>query len=71
MTASKKRVRTAVGRNRIRRLVRESFRHVAPRLPALDIVVLVKDGARDADNPRIFASLDAHWQRLERSAARG
>jgi len=71
MTASKKRVRTAVGRNRIRRLVRESFRHAVQRLPALDIVVVVRDGARDAENPRIVASLDAHWQRLGRNAARG
>ena len=70
MTASAKRVRTAVGRNRIRRLIRESFRHSTPRLTGLDIVVLVKDAAKDADNARITASLDAHWQRLERNAPR-
>jgi ribonuclease P protein component len=69
MTASAKRVRTAVGRNRIRRLVRESFRHSTQRLRGLDVVVLVKDAAKDADNARIFASLDSHWQRLERHAA--
>ena len=70
MTASAKRVRTAVGRNRIRRLIRESFRHSTLRLTGLDIVVLVKDAAKDADNARITASLDAHWQRVERSTPR-
>ena len=62
---SKKRVRLAVGRNRLRRLVRESFRLRAPRLPPLDVVVLARDAAGAAVNREIFASLDRHWARLE------
>lgn len=62
---SKKRVRLAVGRNRLRRLVRESFRLRAPRLPPLDVVVLARDAAGPAVNRDIFASLDRHWTRLE------
>lgn len=69
MTASIKRVRTAVARNRVRRLIRESFRHAASRLAGLDVVVIVKDGARDASNAAVFDSLEGHWARLERALA--
>lgn len=68
MTTSAKRVRTAVGRNRLRRLIRESFRHSDIRLEGLDIVVLVKDSAARAANAEITASLGKHWARLPRSA---
>lgn len=66
MTASAKRIRTAVARNRIRRVIRESFRHATARLQGLDIVVIVKESARTATRAEMFASLAAHWQRLER-----
>jgi len=68
MTASLKRVRTAVCRNRVRRLIRESFRQAAMRLAGLDVVVIVKEPARDARHQAIFDSLNAHWARLERAA---
>ena len=68
MTASAKRVRTAVGRNRLRRLIRESFRHAERGLAGLYIVVLVKEQANKAANAEIFTSLDGHWTRLQRAA---
>ena len=40
---SKQKVRLAVGRNRLRRLVRESFRRRAASLPPVDMVVLARD----------------------------
>ena len=67
MTASAKRIRTAVGRNRIRRVIRESFRQSQEALAGLDIVVLVKEPARQATNAEMFGSLNAHWRRLERA----
>lgn len=70
MTASAKRIRTAVARNRIRRLIRESFRRTEPRLGSLDIVVIVKEAASSADNELVFASLDSHWKKLRRDAER-
>ena len=70
MTAPAKRVRTAVARNRIRRLIRESFRHVQNSLTGLDIVVLVKEPASKASNPQVLTSLSAHWSRLQRAACR-
>lgn len=69
MAASAKRIRTAVGRNRIRRLIRESFRQGAIRQQGLDIVVLVKEPAVTADNAALTASLAAHWLRLQRATA--
>jgi len=67
---SRQKVRLSVGRNRLRRLVRESFRHRAPALPLVDVVVLARDTAARAPNPEIVASLDRHWSRIEASATR-
>jgi ribonuclease P protein component len=64
MSASARRVRSAVARNRIRRLIRESFRREQARLAGLDIVVLVKEPAREAGNAEILRSLEGHWRRL-------
>lgn len=65
---SKQKVRLAVGRNRLRRLVRESFRRRANRLPAVDLVVLARDATRLAENGEIVTSLDRHWARIETGA---
>lgn len=68
MTTPARRIRTAVARNRIRRLVRESFRHAQDGLRGLDIVVLAKEPAVGAANADIGASLAKHWSRLQRTA---
>lgn len=67
LAISKKRARKAVARNRLKRLVRESFRRHAAALPALDIVVLARSGTADNDNARLAASLADHWRRLARA----
>lgn len=59
---SKQKVRLAVGRNRLRRLVRESFR--STELPPVDIVVLARDAAATARNDEIATSLGRHWARI-------
>lgn len=65
---AKKHVRRAVERNRIKRLVRESFRRHRDELAGLDIVVLVRPGIAQAGNASLLASLDHHWERLNRAA---
>jgi ribonuclease P protein component len=55
---------TAVERNRIRRLVRESFRLHQAALPALDIVVSAKPKARGAAAAELRASLAALWKTI-------
>jgi ribonuclease P protein component len=57
-----------VDRNRIKRLVRESFRQYRSELAALDIVVLVKPGIEQADNRALLQALRKHWLRLNRDA---
>lgn len=66
---SKKNLRLAVQRNRVKRLVRETFRQ-QPDLPAMDIVVLGRQGLADLENPAIHRILNELWQRLRRKAGR-
>jgi ribonuclease P protein component len=55
---------TAVARNRIKRLARESFRLNQSVLPAVDITVSARDGARAAQLSEVRASLDNHWKSI-------
>lgn len=69
LAIAKKRIRFAHGRNRVKRLTRESFRHNQHELPAVDCIVLAKPAATDADNLVLQKSLQKHWQRLIRRYA--
>lgn len=64
MAIAKRRAARAVDRNRIKRVVRESFRNHAAELPPLDVVVLARSATVRCDNARLFASLASHWRRL-------
>jgi ribonuclease P protein component len=64
LAIAKKRVRRAVDRNRLKRLIRESFRNARPELDGLDIVVLARNNTARADNATLFVSLERHWQML-------
>ena len=64
LAISKKNARRAVDRNRIKRLIRESFRLSQDRLPAIDMVVMAKPVTRTVDNRQIDQSLKHHWNRL-------
>ena len=63
---SKKSIRRAVDRNRVKRLVRESFRLNQARLGGLDVVVMSRAGLGEAPHPKLRAVLDKHWGVLER-----
>jgi ribonuclease P protein component len=62
---SRKKVRHATDRNRLKRVVRESFRVRCAELPPVDLVVLARDAAKDAANPELFTSLARHWSKLK------
>ncbi len=64
MAISKRFAKKAVARNRIKRLVRESFRYHQHLLTGLDIVVLGREGTPKAVNPALFSSLEIHWKRI-------
>lgn len=57
-------VGAAVVRNRVRRLIRESFRMQRQELPAVDIFVIARTGAKNAKNAEIFASLARLWREI-------
>lgn len=69
MAVGTRAIGNAVRRNRLRRLIRESFRMHRHELPALDVFVTARAPARAAPNAEIFASLRGLWQKIA-SAAR-
>ena len=52
----------AVRRNRLRRLIRESFRMHRMQMPAVDVLVTARAPAAAATNRAVFESLAQHWQ---------
>jgi ribonuclease P protein component len=60
----------AVHRNRLKRLVRESFRHRQQDLPPVDVVVNARAAAAKSGSDEIRASLAVHWDRIVRRCAR-
>ena len=71
MAVAKKSCAKAVGRNRIKRVVRENFRtRMAPgsQQNALDFVVMPTNLAANQSNKTLDESLSAHWKRLIRKA---
>ena len=61
--------RRAVARHRLKRRIRESFRHHAGRLGGLDVVVLANPGVEKMDPKRFRGLLARQWERAERLAA--
>ena len=66
LAISRKCARSSVARQRIKRIVRESFRHVRTSLPPVDIVVSCRPGTADQPNQELRKSLERHWRRLSR-----
>ena len=64
MAIPRKRVRRAVTRNRLKRLIRESFRKHQVILGDLDIVVMVNTDLENMDNRSISASINKQWDKL-------
>mgnify|MGYP002655612447 CR=1 FL=1 len=68
LTVAKKHLKRAHERNRIKRLVRESFRLSQHRLPAYDFVFVAKNGIGKLDNNTFAQILEKLWQRHIRLA---
>lgn len=64
---SKKNLKLSVQRNRVKRLVRETFR-THDELPALDIVVLGRQGLAKVSNAELNTLLPGLWQRLRKKS---
>ncbi len=66
LAVPKKQIKTAVGRNRFKRLARESFRNKQHQLPNKDFVVIAKKSAQDLSNEEMFKLFEKLWHRLSR-----
>ncbi len=64
LAISKKRARRAVDRNRLKRLVRESFRQSRDSLKGYDIVVMNRDRCVHTGNKELQSALEEHWVKL-------
>ncbi|WP_221793260.1 ribonuclease P protein component [Oceanobacter mangrovi] len=63
---AKKQIKHAVDRNRVKRLIRESFRHHQHKLESRDYVILARSGVTELDNRQLREMIDALWFRLKR-----
>ena len=70
LAISRKNCRLATNRNRIKRIVRESFRHNRESFRGFDIVVLNQPAAKGASNSDLFLSLEGHWQKIAQALNR-
>ncbi|KAA3628139.1 MAG: ribonuclease P protein component [Proteobacteria bacterium] len=69
MAISRKVAPKAHQRNRIKRVIRESFRHLSLELTGIDFVVMARTGVIHRTNNEIRASIEHHLQRLVRLCA--
>ncbi|MFD2112830.1 ribonuclease P protein component [Thiorhodococcus fuscus] len=68
LAIAKKRARRAVDRNRLKRIVRESFRLHHEQLPGVDVVVLCSHDAKSLPNRRLFQALAQAWASIRNTA---
>lgn len=64
LAISMKSARSAVTRNRVKRLARESFRHYQAQLGSVDYVVTGRSGIDGKTNEELRAALEKHWRIL-------
>ncbi|MHC8440611.1 MAG: ribonuclease P protein component [Candidatus Eutrophobiaceae bacterium] len=61
---SKRQIRRAVDRNRIKRFARESFRQASDMPLGVDVVLMPRKACSDLDNKKLRATLDSLWRKL-------
>jgi len=64
LAISKRVSKRAVERNRIKRLLRESFRRVRHQLPAVDLMVMAREQAAGVPGTELLAEIDLLWKKL-------
>lgn len=70
LVIAKKNVRLAVQRNRIKRIIRESFRLYQHQLEPIDVIVLARRGIDQLDSGALHNMLSELLQRLQKKAQR-
>ena len=70
LVIGKKSIKLSVERNRVKRQIRESFRHHQEVMSGWDIVIVARKGLGDLDNPELAQQFGNLWKRLARSKAK-
>lgn len=65
----KRQIKRAVQRNRLKRVIRESFRTWQSKLVGLDIIVMARSGAERLTNLELRNALDKHWHKISLTCA--
>jgi ribonuclease P protein component len=66
LVVSRKKVGNAVTRNRIKRIVRESFRRYLNKLGDYDLVVIPQKSPNPDDRKSMRKSLEKHWSNISK-----
>lgn len=69
LVIAKKHIRLAVQRNRIKRILRETFRLQQNNLESLDFVVLARKGLDELDNEQLHKLFNKQWNKISKKAA--
>lgn len=69
LAIAKKQLKRAVDRNRIKRLIRESFRETRADMESADFVVMARNRVATEPNPVLRAALNRHWRRIAKLLA--
>ena len=65
LVIGKKNVRLSVERNRIKRQIRESFRHHQCQIGSLDVLVIARKALDSQTNQDLSQNLEKLWKRLK------
>ena len=71
MVVAKKNIRFAVARNRVKRVVRETFRLVQHDLGGVDIIFLARKGIAELSPQQQTQLLEKSWRKLQRRLSEG
>lgn len=66
LVIAKKNIRQSVQRNRVKRIIRESFRLHQHLLPNIDMIILARLGLGELDNTQIHQEMSKMWSRLQK-----